>query len=391
MLDAALSRTLLLAALSALSACRADGAPTTARDAGRDVRVVDVPPVTDLGRDVSTSDIDPPRDAGLDAPLVDRPPGMDAATLDDAADVVAVDAPRDVPAVDAPVDVPAPEDVPLGPVPADTVMFTGSFADASGERTARLTIGGQLREMLVYVPRTRAERAPLLVLLHGTNDTPGAIFSESAARDVADANGVLLVGPSAAFQSTSDWDHPDQQGRWWRTAPSVDPNTNPDLLLLRAIFAAAIRDWNVDPGRVYLIGHSNGAFFAQLAAMTLNDRIAAWASSSGGLCNCRERPDCAFAGAGSTCAALALRAGWCACSGPDLPGPVNARGRRPPAWITHGSNDDTVSVYYSCALASRLASAGYDTRVEIRDGEQHVMPDRFAETVWPWLSARRRE
>ncbi|MEZ4410782.1 MAG: PHB depolymerase family esterase [Polyangiales bacterium] len=383
MVDAALSRTLLLAALSALSACRADGASTTTQDAGRDVRVVDVPPANDLGRDVVASDIEPSRDLGLDAPPVDPPSGMDAASASDAT--------VDAPGVDAPIDVPAPDDVPLGPVPADTVMFTGSFADAPGERTARLTVGGQLREMLVYVPRTRAKRAPLLVLLHGTNDTPEAIFSEGAARDVADANGVLLVGPSAVFQSTSDWDHPDQEGRWWRTAPSVDPNTNPDLLLLRAIFAAAIRDWNVDPDRVYLIGHSNGAFFAQLAAMTLNDRVAAWASSSGGLCNCRERPDCAFAGEGSTCAALALRPGWCACSGPDLPGPVNARGRRPPAWITHGSNDDIVSVYYSCALASRLASAGYDTRVEIRDGEQHVMPDRFAETVWPWLSARRRE
>lgn len=387
MADAALTRTLLLAALSALSACRADGAATTAQDAGRDVRVVDVPPANDLGRDVVASDIVPPRDAGLDAALVDRPSGMDVVAADIARDASVVDAPS----ADVTVDVPALEDVPLGPVPADTVMFTGSFADASGERTARLTIGGQLREMLVYVPRTRAKRAPLLVLLHGTNDTPEAIFSEAAARDVADANGVLLVGPSAAFQSTSDWDHPDQEGRWWRTAPSVDPNTNPDLLLLRAIIAAAIRDWNADPDRVYLIGHSNGAFFAQLAAMTLNDRVAAWASSSGGLCNCRERPDCAFAGAGSTCAALALRAGWCACSGPDLPGPVNTRGRRPPAWITHGSNDDIVSVYYSCALASRLASAGYDTRVEIRDGEQHVMPDRFAETVWPWLAARRRE
>ncbi len=371
-----------LAVIAALAACRADGEPTTAVDAGRDVRAVDAVAMTDIGpRDVPVSDIGPPADVAV---AVDSPTPMDLGVID--APVADVARPRP----DVPIDVP-PEDVPPGPVPPDTVSFTGSFSAAAGERTERLTVGGAAREVLTYVPRTRPERPPLLVLFHGTNDSASAIFSEGAVREVSDANGVIAVGPAARFQSTPDWDHPDQDGRWWSTSPSVDPNTNPDLLLLRAIIAAAIRDWSVDPDRVYLIGHSNGAFFAQLAAMTLNDRVAAWASSSGGLCNCRVRPDCEFVGEGSSCSALASRAGWCSCSGPDQPGPINTRGRRPPAWITHGSNDDIVSVYYSCALASRLAAAGYETRVEIRDGAQHVMPDRFAVTVWPWLSARRRE
>lgn len=389
----ALSHTALFTSLLVLASCRTGGELLLVQDTGGRVE-------TGSGQDAGFA-LDRPvfsdttlSDTGTFDSAVRDAPVRDAPVRDATGDAITDRAtPTDNPiTVDAPPrDVVAVTDAPPGPVLPDTVRFTGTLGAASGERTQRLTVGGSSREMLVHIPSSRPAHPPLIVLFHGTNDSPDAIFSESAVRDVSDANGVIAIGPSARDQTVSDWDHPDQEGRWWSTSPAIDPDTNPDLLLLRAIIAAAVRDLGVDPDRVYLIGHSNGAFFAQLAAMTLNDRIAAWASSSGGLCNCRVRPDCMFMGSGTTCAVLSTRPGWCSCSGPDQPGPINTRGRRPPAWITHGSGDDIVSVYYSCALSSRLTAAGYDTRVVIRNGEQHVMPDRFAETVWPWLSARRRQ
>ncbi len=309
------------------------------------------------------------------------------------ADVRAMDVPVDRPVVvgDVPVDVGAPVDtgpVVLGP---DPVAFTGTLPTAAGRSTGQLTVGGRARSMLVYLPTTRSASPPLLVLFHGTNDTNDAVFSESAAQRVADANGVVVIAPQAVEQTVSDWDHPDSQGVWWQTYPSVNPDTNADILLVRSILVAAQRAYAVDPTRIYLLGHSNGAFFAQLLANTVGERVAAWASSSGGLCNCPTRPDCTFVGRGSSCAELARQSGWCACTGPDKPGPIRTTGRRPPAYVTHGSNDDIVSPHFSCNLASRLTAAGFEVETVIRDNEQHVMPDDFAVSVWPWLYRHRRD
>lgn len=307
-----------------------------------------------------------------------------------ARDVAIADAPaadRGTPTTDrgTPVDVRVVDEGP------DPVAFAGALPTATGRSTAQLTVGGRPRQMLVYLPARRAAAPPLLLLFHGTNDTAEAVFTEGAAQRVADENGVVVIAPQAVEQTESDWDHPDSQGVWWRTYPSVDPETNPDLLLVRAVLVAAQRAYAVDPSRVYVLGHSNGAFFAQLLANTLGGRIAAWASSSGGLCNCRTRPDCTFVGRGASCAELARQNGWCQCNGPDQPGPIRTTGRRPPAYLTHGSNDDIVSVNFTCALSSRLTAAGFEVETVIRDNEQHVMPDHFAVTVWPWLFRHRRD
>lgn len=299
--------------------------------------------------------------------------------------------PRDVvtsPDVTLRPDAVAPVDAGAPAVPDDTIAFTGSLPAASGETTGRLTVDGVVREMLVRVPSARGASPPLLVMFHGTNDSPDGMVSESGARGVVDERGVILVAPQAREQHSPDWDHPDDgaEGVWWETYPSTSADTNPDLKLVRAILVAAQRAYHVDPSRVYFVGHSNGAFFTQLAAMTLHDRVAAWASSSGGLCACPRRPDCMFMGSGTTCAALARMSGWCSCGGTERPGPINTAARRPPAYITHGTGDDTVSVYFSCALDARLRAAGYEVETVLRDGAPHVMPDDFAATVWPWLA-----
>ncbi len=331
----------------------------------------------------------------------DRGVAMDSPTPRDTGTVV--DPPRDTGTIINPprdTGVISPSDTglaatdrgsPTGAVPPDTVRFSGTLPTGRGRLTGRLTISGRVREMQVIRPSSAGARAPLMLLFHGTNTAVDEVIREARAQEFADRRGVVVIAPVALDQELSDWDHPDSFGLWWETYPSVNPDTNRDLLLVRSILVAAERDYGTDPDRVYIVGHSNGAFFAQLIAMRLNDRVAAWASSSGGLCNCATRPDCLFHGRGSSCAALRRLPGWCNCSGPDKPGPINTAGRRPPAYLTHGSADDIVTPYFTCALADRLAAVGYTTEVVIRDEEQHVMPDGFAELVWPFLSRYRRQ
>jgi len=289
----------------------------------------------------------------------------------------------------APEPAARPVDAGMLPMDANPVSFQGTLPSAPGSSRASLTVNGQTREALVYVPRSIGAAPPLLLLFHGTNNSPESVFSDSDAQSVADEHGVVVIAPSALDQEQHDWDHPDSQGIWWETWPSVDPNTNRDLLLVRALLVAAQRAYSVDPSRVYLIGHSNGAFFAQLVANTLGEHVAAWASSSGGLCTCDLRTDCTFTGRGDSCASLSSQSGWCGCRGAEKPGPIRTSGRRPPAYLTHGSSDEQVSPYFTCALSARLAAVGFEVETVIRDGDEHVMPDRFAVSVWPWLFRHR--
>lgn len=273
-------------------------------------------------------------------------------------------------------------------LPADPVAFTGSLPSRPGRHTARLRVAGRPRDVIVHVPR-RGGPLPLVIALHGTNTEPRDMLDEAGAFREADAQGFVLVAPRARNDRPSDWDHPDSEGLWWSTHPDIDPDHNEDLLLVRAVIAAAQRDLHTDPARTYVVGHSNGAFFALLVASTLPERIAAWVSSSGGLCACRDRTGCMFQGRGATCEALRSQPGWCRCEGPPHAAPLPTTGHRPPALLTHGTGDDMVSAYYTCALADRMRAAGHDVTVQLRDGAPHVMPEDFMRYAWRFLSRHR--
>jgi predicted esterase len=273
----------------------------------------------------------------------------------------------------------------------DPIAYTGAFSSGSGRSEATLTVSGHpSRTMVVYAPSSRSAAPPLVVLFHGTGDRADVLFTESRAQAVADANGVVIVAPQALDNRPSDWDHVDSQGVWWLTYPNVDPATNEDLLLTRAIIAEARRRLNVDASRVYAIGHSNGAFFATLVASTLADRIAGYATSSGGLVRCATREACTATATGTTCANLSAAPAQCRCTGVEKPVAIRADGLMPPGYFAHATDDDIVSPYYTCALAGRMAAVGATSRTVLRASGGHSLPPEFLGNAWSYLSAFRR-
>jgi len=274
------------------------------------------------------------------------------------------------------------------PVAPDTVAYTGSFVVRNGRSHAQLRVAGVVRDVTVYLPASRASAPPLVIAFHGTNGSGDVMLDESSAQAMADRNGVVFIAPDSRGLPHGDWDHATEE-TYWETSPSTSPGANPDLLLTRAILVEAQRRFGVDPRRVYAIGHSSGGFFTELVATQLASRIAGFATSSAGLVRCSGTRACRFQGSGASCAALRTQAGWCGCSGADLPGPIPASGRIPPAYLTHGTRDPLVSVQYTCALAERMAGAGAAATVVLRNGDGHVMPETFALDAWAFLASRR--
>ncbi len=304
--------------------------------------------------------------------------------------------PRDVPTV---IDVGTPRDVPTvvdtgarvdvgSTTGSDTISYSGTFSSSSGRRTATIRVNGNDREVVVYVPTSRGSSPPLMLLFHGTNGSGSVMFDETDAQAVANANGAIVVSPSSRYMSRGDWDHRTEE-TFWETYPNNDPNSNEDLLLVRACIVEARRVFNVDAGRVYALGHSNGAFFATVVASVLAERIAAFATSSGGINPCANTWSCSFQGSGSTCSALRSRSGWCSCAGPDKPVTLRNDGRMPPGYLAHGTSDPLVSVQYTCELEARMQAVGATVQTALRS-DGHNLPTDFVSAAWRFIGSRRR-
>ena len=271
-------------------------------------------------------------------------------------------------------------------VAADTIEYSGAFGPGTGLSSASLTVAGEARKVELYRPSGAGAGAALLITFHGTNDDARKMIDASAAKSLADKEGLVVLSPWARKQSGGDWDNHTGSETYWETHPNVDPAKNKDLLLVRALIAEARRAYKVDPRRVYLLGHSNGGFFSLLAAMTLRDRVAAFASNSSGLVRCGSTAGCKFTGKGATCDTFAKQPGYCSCSGVSKPGPVPGSGPKVAGFLSHGDDDSTVSVYYTCALAAEMKAKGHPVKVFIEQGLGHGMPFPLALTAWDFIS-----
>lgn len=276
-------------------------------------------------------------------------------------------------------------------MPVDPVRFEGSLPTTPGRVRASLAVAGQRRTLSLLVPERREGRPALLVILHGTRADGAGIIDECGAIGLANHEGVVVAAPDAREMPEADWDHPEQSGEtWWETHPDADPDRNPDLLFVRAVIAAARRDLRVDPSRVYVMGHSNGAFFGLLVASALGDRVAGVALNSGGLVRCATSGACRFrAGQVADCGRYPSMPGWCRCEGPPLPVGVPASGPRVPFVLSHGTDDPDVSVQYTCELARELQGAGHPVTLHLRPGDGHFCDGDFVERSWRQLTAGR--
>ncbi len=275
--------------------------------------------------------------------------------------------------------------------PVDPVRFGGGFPRAAGRHRATLSVAGEDRDVALVVPEERSEHPPLLLMLHGTGGGGASVIDECGALGLSHTQGAIIAAPDARVMSGTDWDHGEASNeRWWQTHPDHDPERNPDLMLVRAVIAAARRDYDIDPARVYVMGHSSGAFFALTVAMTLGDRVAGVAFNSGGLVRCATTGACHFrAGRVADCSRYPAMPGWCQCDGPALPMALSWSGRRFPVMISHGTDDPDVSVQYACELERALREQGFTVTLQLRPGDGHFCDSDFAEHSWRVLTGNR--
>ena len=136
------------------------------------------------------------------------------------------------------------------------------LAAQSGVRADNITVGGIVRNYLVYVPKDLGENRPLLISCHGYNQDAGYQKAQLKIESIADTAKFVTVFPNGI-------------DRAW------DIGGDRDINFVLAIIDEMVAKHKIDRNRVYLSGFSMGGMFTYHAMNRIADRIAAFAPISG--------------------------------------------------------------------------------------------------------------
>ncbi|HYH51127.1 MAG TPA: alpha/beta fold hydrolase [Acidimicrobiia bacterium] len=121
-----------------------------------------------------------------------------------------------------------------------------------------------------------ARALPLVVLLHGYTSNGERQAGYFGLPALADRAGFLLATPNGTRDRMGNrfWNATDACCDWFRTG--VD-----DVAYLDAMIDEIAAEHPVDPARVFVVGHSNGAFMAHRYACDRSNRVAAIVTLAG--------------------------------------------------------------------------------------------------------------
>lgn len=144
---------------------------------------------------------------------------------------------------------------------------------APGRYEVQLTFGGEARSFVLRVPKTFDGKSPLPVVfaLHGWTSSGAYAERSWGIGDAAERNGFVLIAPNGLG---------DPPG-WNAGFIDLGGKRADDVGFLGKILDGLPNEVPVDPKRVYLVGHSNGAMLAHYAGAKMSDRIAAVVGVSG--------------------------------------------------------------------------------------------------------------
>jgi S-formylglutathione hydrolase FrmB len=180
---------------------------------------------------------------------------------------------------------------------------------------------GTLQPLAIYIPSSYARErfAPLLLMLHGEQETETAVVSSPALRRLADASGVIIAAP------------------WARGDAPVNATTVRDVDDAVSFMRSDLR---VDDRRIYLGGFSTGAIDTFMIAPAHPSTWAGVLSIAGSLTN------------------------------DDKQKFVDAMSKKP-VYLVTGSDDPSLNVNYVRGAYSYLMSAGFDAHYYEQPGGLH--------------------
>ncbi|MBH1958906.1 MAG: hypothetical protein I8H68_02230 [Flavobacteriia bacterium] len=146
-----------------------------------------------------------------------------------------------------------------------------AFSFFFSQLTKTFTVGGTLRKAVLFEPAIKSEKAPVIFVFHGHGGN-----AEFASRkiDFQNYDKEALVVFMEGIPGTSGY-VVDKKGllNGWQMFPT--DHGNRDVLFFDEVLKDLTENYNIDTGRIYLAGHSNGARFVNVLWVERADKIAA--------------------------------------------------------------------------------------------------------------------
>ena len=158
-----------------------------------------------------------------------------------------------------------------------------TFGILSPAQAAHNYIVGGERPVTVSLPETLASPAPLLILLHSASTSGAHQENYMKLGPVAKKNGIIYIAPDGMT-------NPEGK-RFWNAAKSCCNRYKEevdDVTYINSLIDEINQKTPIDPKRIYLIGHSNGAFMSFTFACKSN-KVAAIVAIAGAM---DQSPEC---------------------------------------------------------------------------------------------------
>ncbi len=207
----------------------------------------------------------------------------------------------------------------------------------------KVSVGNASRVYRLVVPKSvdLAKSAPLVVAFHGMGiDSKDLMPNYTKLNDTATKHGFIIAYPEAI-------------GRSWGLAPEKVKN---DLAFFDALTDQLKARYKIDTNRIYVLGMSNGGYFAHLVGKERSKTVAAVASHSGPL-------------------------------GLQTLGGVNAD-RKFPVIIIHGDKDRLLSVDFARENRDKYKKEGHPVEYVELSGVGHMWGTKadVNETIWKFFA-----
>ena len=142
------------------------------------------------------------------------------------------------------------------------LLFAGTAANAYKKESIDITVSGTSRNMVVFTPNTFSGKIPLMIVTHGMNQNPEYQYGADKMYELIDTAKFVVV-------------YPRSNGNTWDIGGDGDKN-----FIIKVIDEMVSR-YNINTNRVYWSGFSMGSMLIYHCIASMQDRIAAFAPTSG--------------------------------------------------------------------------------------------------------------